>query len=112
VAVVEPKQNVPNARYPGIGGSFASAGLPTLGYFGAPSHLNMVAADGCISKLNKEIYHGQVEEHAKLLLSLDTTPVSGLQRLAPTPRQGAPSRVSAARRTKSGTNPAIDGEIG
>lgn len=83
VAVVEPKQNVRNARYLGIGGSFANTGLPTLGYFGAPSYLNMVAADGCIGKLNKEIYHGQVEEQARLLHALDTTPASDLQRLAP-----------------------------
>jgi hypothetical protein len=84
VAVVEP---VPKARYLGIGGSLAATGMPTLGYFGAPSYLNIVGPDSCISKLDKSRAHGQLNEYAELLHKLDKVDKSALPWLPPSPRR-------------------------
>jgi hypothetical protein len=88
VAIVEP---LPTARYLGIGGSLAATGMPTLGYFGAPSYLNIVAPDGCISKLDKTRAHGQLEAYARLLHKLDVVDKSDLKWLPPTPRRAGAS---------------------
>jgi hypothetical protein len=89
VAIVEP---LPKARYLGIGGSLAATGMPTMGYFGAPSYLNIVAPDGCISKLDKARAHGQLEAYARLLHKLDVAQKSDLQWLpAAVRRSGAAS---------------------
>jgi hypothetical protein len=88
VAVVEP---TPVGRYLGIGGSLASTGMPTLGYFGAPSYLNTVAADGCISRLSRERVYGQITTYAKLLHKLDVVSASDLKWLPAVHRSGAAS---------------------
>lgn len=84
VAIVEP---LPTARYLGIGGSLAATGMPTLGYFGAPSYLNIVAPDGCMSKLDKARARGQLEAYARLLHRLDVVDKSELPWLPPAPRR-------------------------
>ena len=39
--------------------------MPTLGYYASPTYLNMVAADGCISKVSKSLMYGQITALAK-----------------------------------------------
>jgi hypothetical protein len=82
-AVVEPNQKV---RFLGMGGALAATGMPTLGYFPGPSYLNIVAPDGCMSKLSKTLMHDQVTSFAKLLHQLDTISPSELKWLPPSPR--------------------------
>ena len=88
VAVVDP---LPTARYLGIGGSFAAIGMPTLGYFGAPSYLNIVAPDGCISKLDKALSAWSAGGICPASDKLDTADKSELQWLPPTPRRSGGS---------------------
>jgi hypothetical protein len=88
VAAVEP---TPQGRYLGVGGSLAGLGMPTLGLYGSPTYLNMVAADGCMSKLTKAHMYGQITATAKLLHKLDATPASDLKWLPPTPRRAVTS---------------------
>ena len=87
-AVVEPN---PKVRFLGMGGALASTGMPTLGYFPGPNYLNIVAPDGCMSKLSKTLMHDQVTSFAKLLHQLDTISPSELKWLPPSPRMPRPS---------------------
>ncbi|MGC2162736.1 MAG: hypothetical protein WA634_12555, partial [Silvibacterium sp.] len=82
-AVVEPN---PKVRFLGLGGALAATGMPTLGYFPGPNYLNIVAPDGCMSKLSKTLMHDQVTSFAKLLHQLDTISPSELKWLPPSPR--------------------------
>lgn len=83
VAAVEPK---PGKRYLGVGGALARLGMPTLGYYASPTYLNMVAPDGCMSKLSKPLMYGQVIGLAKLIHGLDVISASEIQWLRAAPR--------------------------
>jgi hypothetical protein len=65
--------------------------MPTLGYFGAPSYLNVVAPDGCMSKLDKSRAHGQLTEYAELLHKLDQVDKTALPWLPASPRRSGAS---------------------
>jgi hypothetical protein len=86
VAVVEPKSG---QRYLGVGGGLANLGMPTLGYYASPTYLNMVAPDGCMSKLSKPLMYGQVIGLAKLIHGLDAISASEIQWLQAAPRARA-----------------------
>lgn len=75
-AVVAP---TPKGRYLGEGGNLSAAGLPALGYFAGPSYLNMEASDGCIGKLSRPLFEGQVTALTKLVQALDATPAATIK---------------------------------
>jgi hypothetical protein len=84
VAAVEPTGD---GRYLGVGGALAGIGMPTLGYYASPTYLNMVAADGCISKLSKSLMYGQITALAKLIHKMDAIPASDIKWLPAEPRR-------------------------
>lgn len=75
LAAVRP---LPKGRYLGVGGRLAATGMPTLGYYASPTYLNMMAPDGCLSKLSKPLMHGQIVALAKMIHRLDSTPAGDL----------------------------------
>jgi hypothetical protein len=84
VAAVKP---TPKGRYLGVGGGLARTGMPTLGYYASPTYLNIEAPDGCISKLSKTLFYGQLISLAKLLLKIDATSAADIKGRA-APSQG------------------------
>jgi hypothetical protein len=85
IAVVKPTAK---GRYLGVGGGLARTGLPTLGYYASPTYLNLEAPDGCISKLSKTLFYGQVISLAKLLLKIDAVSAADLKAPAVPSSQG------------------------
>jgi len=83
VAAVEPK---PGQRYLGVGGALSNLGMPTLGYYASPTYLNMVAPDGCMSKLSKPLMYGQIVGLAKLIHAMDVIDASDIRWLPAAPR--------------------------
>jgi ribosomal protein S12 len=83
VAAVAPLP--PKGRYLGVGGALARTGMPTLGFYASPTYLNIVAPDGCISKLSQPLMYGQIQALAKVVHRIDEISASEIPWLPPTP---------------------------
>lgn len=81
-------QPTAKGRYLGEGGTLNRQGIPAVGYFAGPGYLNMVAPDGCLSKLSKTHFHGQIAAFAKFLHRVDATPAASLKGPEPARSQG------------------------
>ena len=55
----------------GIGGAFFTKGIPAIGYLTGPNYLVQIAANGCMDKLNSDLYARQVAWYADLLTRYD-----------------------------------------
>jgi hypothetical protein len=55
----------------GEGGALNRAGIPTIGYIPLPEYLCAAPPDGCLSRLNADLMHSQIEVFAKVLHKLD-----------------------------------------
>lgn len=88
VAAVKP---TPAGRYLGIGGALARTGLPTIGYYASPTYLNIVAPDGCISKLSRPLFHAQTTVIARLLHKMDAMSAAEIKGAASSSRAQGPA---------------------
>ncbi|HEY2436958.1 MAG TPA: hypothetical protein VGH93_07235 [Solirubrobacteraceae bacterium] len=57
--------------YFGIGGAFFEAGIPAIGYLTGPNYLVQIAANGCLDKLNDQLFARQIGWFADLLTRYD-----------------------------------------
>ncbi len=66
----------------GEGASLTRAGIPTIGYIPQPNYLLAGPADGCIEKLSAELMHSQIQDFAKVIHILDSTPAGQIKKSA------------------------------
>jgi hypothetical protein len=77
----------------GEGGALARLGIPTMGYIPQPSYLLAAPGNGCIDKLDPDLFHSQIEIFVKVISAINTMTKAelnptGSAPLPPLPRNG------------------------